>query len=92
MLPKLRAMELIESYEHFKRGLYSGSMGYIKSNGDFDFNVVIRSLIYDRSLSLGQVSVGSAITSDSEPQSELDECKLKVARLFKQLGITLQDL
>ncbi|MEM7162024.1 MAG: anthranilate synthase component I family protein [Bacteroidota bacterium] len=76
--PKISAMKIIESSEDFKRGIYSGAIGYIDENDDFDFNVVIRSIIYDDRLKRISVPVGSAITSKSEPEKEWDECLLKV--------------
>jgi para-aminobenzoate synthetase component 1 len=73
--PKKRVMQAIESYENYKRGLYSGAMGYINPDGDFDFNVVIRTAI----LKKGNLyySVGGAITSDSDPMAEWDETWVK---------------
>jgi para-aminobenzoate synthetase component 1 len=68
-----------------KRGLYSGSVGYIKPNKDFDFNVIIRSIIYDRSLKEINVSVGSAITFKSDPESEYDECLIKAEPMIRSL-------
>lgn len=81
-VPKIRAMELIEEHESFKRGLYSGSIGYIKPNGDFDFNVVIRSLLYNRKKKYLSCSVGGAITDLSSPEKEYEECLVKVKRIL----------
>ncbi len=75
--PKIKATELIEKYEKTKRGLYSGSIGYISPNGDFDFNVIIRTLFYDAVSKYASFQVGGAITYDSDPQSEWEECLLK---------------
>lgn len=83
--PKVRAMELIEQYEHSARGLYSGSVGYIKPNGDADFNVVIRSLLYNADTHYLSARVGGAITALSDPKKEYDECLLKAEALFKAL-------
>jgi len=80
--PKRRAMELIESHENFKRGLYSGSIGYIDPKGDFDFNVVIRTLIYNAEKKVLSCSVGSAITIQSDPEKEYEECLVKVQRIM----------
>ena len=66
--PKIRAMELIEKHESFKRGLYSGSIGYIAPNGDFDLNVIIRTMIYNKKLKNLSCAVGSAITINSIPE------------------------
>lgn len=80
--PKRRAMELIEEYENFQRGLYSGSVGYIDPAGDFDFNVVIRSLLYNSEQKVLSCAVGSAITIQSEPEREYDECMVKIKRIM----------
>ena len=81
--PKKKVMELIEKYESFKRGLYSGSIGYILPSGDFDFNVVIRSLFYNNVLKSVSCSVGSAITIKADPEKEYDECEVKVGNLIR---------
>jgi len=73
--PKRRVMQAIDHYEHYKRGLYSGAMGYISPNGDFDFNVVIRTAILKEQQLY--YSVGGAITSDSDPKAEWDETWVK---------------
>lgn len=75
--PKIKVMELIEKYENSKRGLYSGALGFITPERDFDFNVVIRSLIYNSKSKLLSFMVGSAITYDSDPDQEYQECLLK---------------
>ena len=80
--PKLRAMELIEELESFKRGLYSGSIGYITPSGDFDFNVVIRTLLYNQKERYLSCSVGGAITIQSDPEKEYQECLVKVKRIM----------
>ncbi|GAB3271490.1 anthranilate synthase component I family protein [Larkinella harenae] len=75
--PKVRAMELIDHYESSRRGLYSGAAGFITPDGDFDFNVMIRSIFYNRQNRYLSFSVGSAITYDADPQQEYEECLLK---------------
>ena len=75
--PKISAMQIIEELEETKRGLYSGSVGYISPNGDFDFNVVIRSILYSESKQYVSYSVGGAITAKSEPLKEYEECLVK---------------
>ena len=75
--PKISAMNIIESLEETKRGLYSGAVGYFTPEGDFDFNVVIRSILYNASKSYISFSVGSAITSKSTPEKEYEECLVK---------------
>jgi para-aminobenzoate synthetase component 1 len=75
--PKISAMTIIEELEETKRGVYSGAVGYFSPQGDFDFNVVIRSILYNASNSYVSFSVGSAITSKSTPQREYEECLVK---------------
>ena len=75
--PKIKSMELIEEYESVKRGLYSGSIGYFTPNLDFDFNVVIRSLLYNKKSNYLSFIVGGAITIDSDPNNEYEECLTK---------------
>jgi para-aminobenzoate synthetase component 1 len=75
--PKIKVMELIEKYEKSKRGVYSGAVGYISPDKDFDFNVVIRSLVYNSRTSYLSYHTGSAVTSYSDPQQEYEECILK---------------
>lgn len=81
--PKIRAMQIIEENEIRRRGLYSGSFGYFEPNGDFDFNVVIRSMIYNKLNSQLSFEVGSAITSLSDPKKEYEECLLKAEALLQ---------
>lgn len=75
--PKISAMKIIEELEETKRGLYSGAIGYFTPENEFDFNVVIRSILYNESTKYLSFSVGSAITSKSEPEKEYEECLLK---------------
>lgn len=84
--PKVEAMKLIERYESTKRGLYSGAVGYFSPTGDFDFNVVIRSLLYNASNNYLSFMVGSAITSKSSPTNEYDETVLKAKAIFEILS------
>lgn len=79
--PKISAMQLIEKFERFKRGAYSGSIGYVNEQGDFDFNVVIRSVLYDSDTGVVSIPVGSALTIDSIPGDELDECNAKIEKI-----------
>ena len=83
--PKISAMKIIEELEETKRGLYSGAVGYFDPEGDFDFNVVIRSIIYNAQSKYVSVSVGGAITSRSVPQKEYEECLVKAAALLQVL-------
>lgn len=75
--PKIRAMQLIEQYETVKRGLYSGSVGYISPQKDFDFNVVIRSIFYNATNKYLNYLVGGAITFYADAEKEYEECLLK---------------
>ena len=83
--PKKRVMELIEKYEKTKRGLFSGAVGYINPEGDFDFNVVIRSVLYNHTKQYVSIQAGSAITFKSNPKNEYEECLLKIAAMKKSL-------
>lgn len=81
--PKIAAMKAIEKFENYKRGIYSGALGYIKPNGDFDFNVVIRTaVICNKDLFY---PVGGAITSDSIPEDEWEETIIKTEAIKKAL-------
>ncbi|MAQ31683.1 MAG: aminodeoxychorismate synthase component I [Flavobacteriales bacterium] len=84
--PKIRSMELIEHFESTLRGAYSGSIGYISPEKEFDFNVIIRSLFYNQQSKYLSCMVGGAITLDSDPESEYQECLIKAKSIFKVLG------
>jgi len=84
--PKIRAMELIEQFEKTKRGLYSGAVGYITPEGDFDFNVVIRSMIYNEDEKYLSYQTGGAIIFDSSPEGEYEECLLKAKGFFQMMN------
>ena len=75
--PKRKVMELIKRYEKSKRGIFSGAVGYIKPGGDFDFNVVIRSIMYNASKKYLSFMAGSGITFYSDAEKEYEECLLK---------------
>jgi para-aminobenzoate synthetase component 1 len=83
--PKVMSMKLIEQYEVTKRGLYSGAIGYITPDGDFDFNVVIRSILYNAINQYISVQVGGAIVYDSDAESEYEECLIKAGAMFQTL-------
>jgi para-aminobenzoate synthetase component 1 len=80
--PKISAMQLSERYEPMKRGLYSGSIGYFDPEGNFDFNVVIRSLISNQKTGKTVARTGSAITWDADPEQEWEECVLKIKKMI----------
>jgi len=83
--PKISAMQIIEELEETKRGLYSGAVGYFTPTGDFDFNVVIRSVLYNANNQYLSFSVGSAVTSQAIPEMEYEECLLKAKAMFEVL-------
>jgi para-aminobenzoate synthetase component 1 len=84
--PKISVMKIIENLEETKRGLYSGAVGYFTPSGDFDFNVVIRSILYNQERKYVSFSVGSAITSQSIPEKEYEECLLKAKAMREVLS------
>jgi len=84
--PKKRVMELIEQYEQTRRGIFSGAVGFITPDGDFDFNVVIRSIMYNAAAQYLSFQAGSAITFYSDPEKEYEECLLKAAAIKKVLA------
>jgi para-aminobenzoate synthetase component 1 len=84
--PKIRAMQLIDEYENINRGLYSGSVGYILPNGNFDFNVVIRSIQYNEATRYLSIMVGSAITDMCNAEEEYNECLLKAQAMINTLN------
>ena len=78
--PKIRAMEIIDELEHSRRGLYTGSIGYLSLDGSCDLNIVIRTAVYqDGRYHLG---VGGGITCESDTEFEYEETlqKAKVIR------------
>ena len=83
--PKISAMQIIEVLEETKRGLYSGAVGYFEPNGNFDFNVVIRSILYNKTKQYVSYSVGGAITAKSDPLKEYEECLIKAKAMREVL-------
>jgi para-aminobenzoate synthetase component I len=84
--PKIRAMQLMEEYERSKRGLYSGAIGYFAPDDDFDFNVVIRTLLYNADTRYLSFQAGSAITYHADAEQEYEECLLKAKAVLEVLG------
>jgi para-aminobenzoate synthetase component 1 len=84
--PKIAAMQLIEQYEPTKRGLFSGAVGYITPKGNFDFNVVIRSIFYNEHNKYVSIQTGSAITIDCDAEKEYEECLLKAKAMLEALS------
>jgi para-aminobenzoate synthetase component 1 len=85
--PKNRVVELIGQYERSRRGIFSGAVGYVTPEGDCDFNVVIRSILYNGNNNYLSYQVGSGITFYSDPQAEYEECLLKAEGIKKALAI-----
>ena len=83
--PKVRSMQLIEQLESSKRGLYSGAFGYITPDNEADFNVVIRSLMFDESKKVLSIHAGGAIVYDSNPEEEYQECLQKIKGFLELL-------
>ena len=84
--PKIRAMQLIDELEGTRRGIYSGSVCCIQPNGDFDMNVVIRSIACNRRTKRISMQVGGAITALSDPDREYEECLLKAEAMMETLN------
>ncbi len=87
--PKINAMKLCNQYEHSRRGVYSGTVGYFAPNGDFDFNVIIRTILYNRSNRYLSFHTGGAITIDAQAEEEYEECILKARAILQTLGTDL---
>ena len=83
--PKISAMNITENLEETKRGIYSGAIGYFTPNNDFDFNVVIRSILYNSTEKYVSYSVGGAITAKSVPEKEYEECLIKAKAMREAL-------
>jgi para-aminobenzoate synthetase component 1 len=83
--PKIKAMQLIETFERSKRAAYSGALGYIDPQGDFDFNVIIRSILYNANHRYLSFQVGGAITYAADPEHEYEECLLKASGILQTL-------
>lgn len=81
--PKLSALQLIDKFEDFNRGIYSGAIGYFDSNGNFDFNVVIRTLLYNSHQKYLSYRAGSALTAQANPEHEYEECLLKAKVIYQ---------
>jgi len=85
--PKVSAMRLMEQYERSRRGVYSGAIGYFNPDGDFDFSVVIRTLLYNAAAKYLSFQVGSAITFHADAEQEYEECLLKAQAILEALGL-----
>lgn len=85
--PKISAMQLCDRYENSRRGIYAGTVGYFAPNGDFDFNVIIRTLLYNSSSQYLSFHTGGALTIDADAEKEYQECLLKASGILKTLDI-----
>lgn len=83
--PKLRAMQLIDEAEQGPRGLFSGSLGFFAPDGTGDFNVVIRTLLFDAKTTELSLTTGSAITALCDPEQEFEECEVKARSVIDAL-------
>ncbi len=83
--PKISAMKLIDQYENSRRGVYSGALGYFSPQGNYDFSVVIRTLLYNAENGYLSFHTGGAITDNADPEREYNECLLKGKALFEVL-------
>jgi len=88
--PKVKAMQIIDEYEPVCRGIFSGTFGYIDSDKNFDFNVVIRSIIYQAAMEKVQIFAGSAITHYASPENEYKECLLKLNAMLNSLNGSIE--
>jgi para-aminobenzoate synthetase component 1 len=87
--PKIMSMELIEQYESSARGVFSGTLGYFSPDGNFDFNVLIRSIFYNEDSQNISFQTGGAIVYDSDPEKEYEECLLKAKAMLLALDANL---
>jgi para-aminobenzoate synthetase component 1 len=87
--PKISAMRIAEEHEDQSRGIYSGTIGYITPQGDFEFNVVIRSIMWNEQSGYLSVKAGSALTSRCIPEQEYEECLLKANAVMS--AVTMVD-
>jgi para-aminobenzoate synthetase component 1 len=83
--PKIKAMQLMDHYENSQRGIYSGAVGYFSPDNDFDFNVIIRTILYNETEKYLSFHVGSAITYYADAENEYEECLLKVKAILEVL-------
>lgn len=88
--PKIRAMQLSDEFEQFKRKEYSGALGYVDEKGDFTLSVLIRTLVYNSRTKRLSFAVGSAITHLCDPEKEYEECLLKASALLKAVNGSIQ--
>lgn len=82
--PKIRSMEIIDELEHDRRNLYTGSIGYFSFNGDCDFNIVIRTAVYQNDTYY--IGVGGGITCESDSEFEYEETLQKAKAILEAIG------
>ncbi|MFH1539186.1 MAG: anthranilate synthase component I family protein [bacterium] len=82
-VPKVRCMEIIDELENVRRGLYTGSIGYISYNGVIDLNIVIRTFVIKNGIA--HIQVGAGIVADSDPEFEYHETMHKAEAALKTL-------
>jgi para-aminobenzoate synthetase/4-amino-4-deoxychorismate lyase len=75
--PKIRTMEIIRELEPFPRGIYTGTLGFLRPGGAAVFNVAIRTVVIDLQENLATFGVGGGITYDSTAEREYEECLVK---------------
>ena len=90
-VPKKKAMELIDNYEESARGIFSGAIGYFTHEKDFDFSVVIRTILYNAKKRYLSISAGGAITTRSNPEEEYNECMLKIRSILNVLNAEVSE-
>lgn len=81
--PKVRCMQIIAELEGAGRGAYTGSLGYLNHDGSGEFNILIRTLTYQRSRGEVRFRAGAGIVADSDPQQELEETRAKARGLLR---------
>ena len=84
--PKISAMKLCDRYENSRRGVYSGTVGYFAPSGDFDFNVIIRTILYNQTQQYLSFHTGGALTIDANAEKEYNECLLKASAILQTLN------
>ena len=90
-VPKKKAMSLIDRYEESSRGIFSGTIGYFTPEKDFDFSVVIRTILYNAQKRYLSISAGGAITIKSKPEEEYNECMLKIKSILNVLNADISE-
>jgi anthranilate synthase component 1 len=83
--PKIRAMEIIDSLEPARRGLYGGALGYLDLRGNLDFCIAIRTLVLEKGRAT--VQAGAGIVADSDPQAEVQETEAKASAVMAALRL-----